>query len=66
MMKLEFGTRGIWKKSASENSKARDIPAVILECDHRGVLYIFTFDKKAKTLTDRTATILQSDFYPEK
>jgi hypothetical protein len=59
---LLFGTKGIWHKPASEEEKARDIPAVILEVLENGTVYIFTFDKKAKCLTDRTATIFDCDF----
>jgi len=60
-----FGTKGIWHKPESEDSKARDIPAVVLEQTPEGVLYIFTTEpivKGSKNLTYRTATIFPSDF----
>ena len=62
--KFVFGQKGIWHRSASEHRKAKDIPCVVLE--DLGVLYIFTFDKKEKNLTGRTATIFHSDFTPTK
>lgn len=64
-MKYFFGQKGIWHKPASENTKAKDIPAVILEETKEGVIYIFTFEpilKGANNLTYRTATIFPSDF----
>jgi len=59
--KLKFGTEGIWYKPKNEESKAKAIPAVVLE-DDGVLLYIFTHDKKQKTLTARTATIFHRDF----
>ena len=58
----KFGTPGIWHKPASERTKAKDVPAVILEQVKGGLLYIFTLDRKASNLTYRTATIFPSDF----
>lgn len=63
--KYIFGMMGIWHMPASENTKARDIKAVVLEQVKGGLLYIFTLEptvKGAKNLTYRTATIFPSDF----
>lgn len=60
-----FGMMGIWHMPASEQSKARDIKAIVLEQTKEGCLYIFTLEpieKGAKNLTYRTATILTADF----
>ncbi len=63
----KFGTKGIWHKPASENTKARNIPAVVLEHHKNGPLYLFTLEPIVKghdNLTNRTVTTLQSDFSP--
>ena len=65
IVKLQEGCKGIWKKPESERTKAKDVPAVVLETTlvgEAGLLYIFTYDKKASNLTYRTATIFPSDF----
>ena len=62
MQKLNFGQKGIWHKPASEEKKAKNIKAVVLEQTPEGLLYIFTYDRSEKTLTGRTATIFPSDF----
>lgn len=64
-MLYKFGTKGIWHKPASENTKARDIPATILQHFENGVIYLFTQEGvggKHDTLTNRTVTTLLSDF----
>lgn len=61
-----FGQKGFWNRPAWERGKAKKIPCVVLEQTSGGVLYIFTFDKKAKNLSMRTATIFPSDFIPNK
>lgn len=66
MRKYKFGDRGIWHRPASETTKAKDIEAVILEEVEGGLIYIFTFEKKAKNLSYRTATIFPSDFTLDK
>ena len=62
-----FGIRGIWHMPASETTKAKDMPCVVLEQTPEGVLYIFT-DKPMRpgfnNLTGRTASIMPSDFTP--
>lgn len=62
-----FGDRGIWHCPASEQRKAQDIPAVVLEQTKEGCLYIFTdrpIIRGYNNLTYRTATITPSDFTP--
>ena len=61
-MQYHFGEKGIWHRPASERTKAKDIPAMILEEVKGGLLYIFTLEKTEKNLTGRTATIFPSDF----
>lgn len=60
-----FGQKGIWHCPASDDHKARDIKARVLEQTPEGLLYIFTDEpiiKGAKNLTYRTATIFPVDF----
>lgn len=64
-MKYFFGQKGIWRKPASEQSKAKRMKARVLEQTPEGLLYIFTDEpmvKGANNLTYRTATIFPSDF----
>jgi len=67
--KLKFGDTGTWHKPASDDSKAKDIRATILEHCPEGCLYIFT-EKPIKrgynNLHWRTATISPSDFSLDK
>lgn len=67
--KFRFGDRGIWKKPASDDHKAADMPCRVLEHTKEGVLYIFT-DKPIirgyRNLAYRTATIFPSDFIPNE
>jgi hypothetical protein len=65
--KFKFGDRGIWHCPASEDHKAQDLEAVVLEQTKEGLLYLFT--KKTirrgwNNLSYRTATIFPSDFTP--
>ena len=60
-----FGQKGVWHKPASERTKKKDVPAVILEEVIVGtakLLYIFTYEKRQPNLTGRVATIFPSDF----
>ena len=64
-LKFKFGDTGTWHKSASERTKAEDIPAVVLEDKANGTMYIFmAFPPKGSfnNLTGRTATIPYTDF----
>jgi hypothetical protein len=63
--KYMFGVKGVWHKSASENTHARDIPATILELNKMGLLYIFTSEPIIRgydSLNNRTATVFADDF----
>lgn len=61
--KYKFGDKGIWHRPASETTKAKKIPAVVLEQTKEGLLYIFAYgDKTARNLSAKTATIFPSDF----
>lgn len=53
---------GEWHASESETRKARDIPAIVLEENPDGTLYIFLPEEKGKTILDKTATIFKRDF----
>lgn len=67
---LQFGTKGIWHKPNSEESKARDIKAVVLRELKEGILYLFTTDEvidgKKEYLNNRTVTVFKSDFTPSE
>lgn len=67
ILDLKMGCQGIWHKSESENTKAKDFEAVVLEeTSGKGLLYLFTTKeyilKGAKNLSYRTVTIFSSDF----
>lgn len=65
---LKFGDRGTWHCPASEEFKATNIKAVVLEQTKGGLLYIFTMRPIRKgwnNLSLRTATIFPSDFTPK-
>lgn len=64
---LKFGTRGIWRKPASDDQKAMRMKAVVLEQLKGGLLYIFTDKPMVRghdNLSMRTATIFSGDFEP--